>query len=180
MKQRTLFLAAYMCSGLASLIYEVSWTRLLTLRMGHSLAAASTVVGAFMGGLAVGSILGGRFASRLTPRQSLHAYMALELTAAAIAIAVPYALAGLTPLLAWSYQDGSAAVPFTLVRLGICLTLMFFPALALGATFPIAVRWFAPGEVGRGGGALYAANSGGAAMGALGAGFVLIPAAGGR
>ena len=50
-----LFLAAYACSGLAGLIYEVSWTRLVTLYMGHTIAAASTVVAAFMGGLAGGS-----------------------------------------------------------------------------------------------------------------------------
>jgi hypothetical protein len=41
-RERWLFLAAYTCSGLAALIYEVSWTRLLTLYMGHSLAAAGT------------------------------------------------------------------------------------------------------------------------------------------
>ena len=39
-----LFLLAYICSGLAGLVYEVSWTRLLTLYIGHSTAAASTVV----------------------------------------------------------------------------------------------------------------------------------------
>ena len=57
-----LFLLAYACSGLAGLVYEVSWTRLLTLYMGHTTAAASTVVAAFMGGLAGGAALGGRIA----------------------------------------------------------------------------------------------------------------------
>ena len=37
-----LFLAAYACSGLAGLVYEVSWTRLLTLEMGRGIAASST------------------------------------------------------------------------------------------------------------------------------------------
>ena len=54
-----LFLAAYTCSGFAGLVYEVAWTRLLTLYMGHSTAAVSTVVAAFMGGLAAGAALGG-------------------------------------------------------------------------------------------------------------------------
>jgi DNA-binding MarR family transcriptional regulator len=39
-----LFLAAYACSGLAGLVYEVSWTRLATLYMGHTTAAASGLV----------------------------------------------------------------------------------------------------------------------------------------
>ena len=37
---RWVFLLAYACSGLAGLIYEVSWTRLLTLYIGHTTAAA--------------------------------------------------------------------------------------------------------------------------------------------
>ena len=41
-----LFLLAYTCSGLAGLIYQVAWTRLLTLYLGHSTAAASSVVAA--------------------------------------------------------------------------------------------------------------------------------------
>ena len=48
-----LFLAAYTCSGLAGLVYEVTWTRLLTLYLGHTTAAASAVVAAFLGGLAI-------------------------------------------------------------------------------------------------------------------------------
>ena len=44
-----LFLAAYTCSGLAGLVYEVTWTRLLTLYLGHTTAAASAVVAAFLG-----------------------------------------------------------------------------------------------------------------------------------
>ena len=66
-----LFLAAYVCSGLAGLIYEVAWTRLLTLYMGHTTAAASTVVAAFMGGLGAGAAIGGRFATRFSRRQAL-------------------------------------------------------------------------------------------------------------
>ena len=55
-----LFLLAYICSGLAGLVYEVSWTRLLTLYIGHTTAAAAAVVAAFLGGLAVGAASGGR------------------------------------------------------------------------------------------------------------------------
>ena len=42
------FLLAYTCSGFAGLVYEVTWTRQLTLYMGHTTAAASTVVAAPM------------------------------------------------------------------------------------------------------------------------------------
>ena len=185
--RRWLFLVAYVSSGLAGLVYEVSWTRLLTLYMGHTTAATSTVVAAFMGGLAGGAVLAGRFAARLTLRQCLQTYIVLECAVAAIALLLPFELAALTPLLAWAYQDGAPGALFPLIRLIACLALMFIPAAALGATFPLAVRWFA-GSVasddaaasgaGRLGGTLYALNTAGAAVGALAAGFVLIPAVG--
>ena len=52
-------LAAFACSGFAALVYEVVWTRLLTLHLGHTTAAVSTVTAAFMGGLGLGSVFGG-------------------------------------------------------------------------------------------------------------------------
>lgn len=175
-----LLLAAYACSGAAGLIYEVSWTRLLTLSMGHSTAAASTVVAAFMGGLAIGSALGGRVADRLSPRRALFTYALLEISVATIALAVGPALSLFNPLLARAYGDGHETVLFGLVRLVVSLLLLSVPAAALGATFPMAVR--GRGDLspyaGEQGGALYAANTGGAAAGALFAGFVLLPATG--
>src|SRR4029077_10585352 len=97
------FLAAYLCSGFAGLIYEVSWTRLATLYMGHTTAAASTVVAAFMGGLAGGAAIGGYLAVRLSPRQALWAYAGLELVVVIVALVLPLELAALTPLLRWAY-----------------------------------------------------------------------------
>ena len=175
-----LFLGAYACSGLAGLIYEVSWTRLLTLEMGRGIAASSTVLAAFMGGLALGAALAGRRASAMTPRQALQAYAGLELAVAVLAIALPFELRALSPLFASAYQNGSAGVAFGFVRFGVSLLLLLLPAMALGATFPVAVRWFAHGT-GRGSrraGQLYAANTIGAAIGALLSGFVLVPLVG--
>ena len=180
MNVRWLFVAAYTSSGLAGLIYEVSWTRLLTLYMGHTTAAASTVVAAFMGGLAGGALLGGRVAPRLTSRQALYAYVILESLVGFIALVLPAELAALTPLLSWAYRNGAPGLLFPAIRLLACLAIMLVPATALGATFPLAVRWFVtdPAQLGRAGGGLYAANSTGAAIGALAAGFALIPAIG--
>ena len=81
-----LFLLAYTCSGLAGLVYEVSWTRLLTLYIGHTTAAASAVVAAFLSGLALGAWAGGVIAARLKPLQALRAYVALELVVALFAL----------------------------------------------------------------------------------------------
>ncbi len=175
-----LFLLAYACSGLAGLIYEVSWTRLLTLYIGHTTAAASAVVAAFLGGLAVGAGAGGALASRLTPRKSLQAYIGLEIVVVAAAIVLPFELTALTPLLRWAYQDASPGLLFPAVRVLACLAMVFVPAAALGATFPMAIRWFADASANpaRASSALYVVNTVGAAAGSLLAGFVLIPAIG--
>src|SRR5258706_3950490 len=93
-----LFLAAYASSGLAALIYEVAWVRTLTLYMGHSTAATSTVVAAFMGGMAAGAALGGRLAGRLTPHRALIGYAALEAAVVLTALAMPFELRALTPI----------------------------------------------------------------------------------
>src|SRR5688572_2963342 len=83
---RRLFLLVYGVSGAAALIYEVTQTRLLTLQMGHGVAAASTVVAPFMGGLAIGAAVGGRFGGRLTPAGALRAYAIIEIAIAALAL----------------------------------------------------------------------------------------------
>ena len=175
-----LFLLAYTCSGLAGLIYEVTWTRLLTLYIGHTTGAASTVVAAFLGGLAAGAAAGGALASRVSPRASLRAYIALEVGVAAVALVMPWAIRAATPLLSWAYGDGDPGVVFPLVRVILCFGLVFIPAAALGASFPLAIRWFArrSRNAARSTGTLYALNTAGAAAGALLAGFVLIPAIG--
>src|SRR5262252_10095920 len=72
---RLAFVACYAASGAAALIYEVTWTRLLTLHIGHTVAAVSTVLAAFMGGLAAGASLAGRRPPARS--RSLQAYAAL-------------------------------------------------------------------------------------------------------
>jgi spermidine synthase len=174
---RFAFAAIFAISGAAALIYEVTWTRLLTLQLGHGVAAASTVLAAFMGGLAAGSAVGGRIGSRLVPQRALRWYAMLEIAIAALALILPFELGALDPLLARAYANGDGGTMFGVLRLGASLLLLSVPAAAMGATFPIASRWFVQhaAQAGRDAGTLYAANTVGAALGALGAGFFLLP-----
>ena len=174
-----IFLIAYTCSGLAGLVYEVTWTRLLTLYIGHTTAAASAVVAAFLGGLAIGAAVGGRVATALTPRRSLQLYVGLELAVALCALLLPFELKWFGPVLRWAYQDGTGSL-YPLIRVVSCIVMVMLPALALGMTFPMAIRWFArnSAEPARQSSALYFVNTVGAMVGALLAGFVLIPSIG--
>jgi len=170
---RRLFVLLYAASGAAALVYEVTWTRLLTLQLGHTVAAASTVLAAFMGGLALGAWAAGRLRA-----PSLRAYAILELVVAVAALLLPFALAASIPALAWAYADGTAPASFAVVRVLISLVLVGIPAAAMGATFPIAADWYAGGRDPYAAGVLYAVNTAGAASGAIAAGFFLIPAIG--
>jgi spermidine synthase len=174
------FLVLFAVSGAAALIYEVVWTRLLTLQMGHGIAAASTVLAAFMGGLAVGAAVAGRIGSRLTPARALRTYATLELIIGGLALLLPFGLAAARPMLSGAYADGHGGAWFAALRLGTSVLLLAAPAAAMGATFPIASRWIVrtASRAAQDAGGLYAANTLGAAAGAVLAGFVLIPAFG--
>ena len=63
---RRIILLAFTLSGVSGLIYELVWMRRLTLIFGSTTLAASTVLAALMGGLALGSYLLGRVADRRT------------------------------------------------------------------------------------------------------------------
>ena len=180
MFRRGPFLLLFAVSGAAALIYEVVWTRLLTLQMGHGIAAASAVLAAFMGGLAAGAGAAGRISSRLERHRALRLYAALEIAVGVLAILLPFALIAVRPLLAATYADGSGGAVFAFVRLSSSVLLLSVPAACMGATFPIASRWMVRSATSAAGdaGGLYAMNTLGAAIGAVLAGFVLIPALG--
>ena len=178
MRDRRFFLLLYGVSGATALLYQVVWSRRLTLDMGQTAAAISTVLAAFMGGLATGAAIGGRLAPRLTPARALIRYGQLEALIGGAALLVAPSLAGAHPLLSAAYADGAGGIGFVMTRLLVSLLVVALPATAMGATLPLAVRWLEgqrPDAPGRLAGALYSVNTLGAAAGAALTGFALIP-----
>lgn len=162
----------YALSGATALLYEIVWTRLLALELGHTTASAGAVLAAFMGGLAIGALAAGRVTPRLAPATALGAYAILEIAIALFALAVPFEIAAVHPLLAWAYGDGPGGIAFQVLRLSTALLTIGLPAALMGATYPLVI------VEGRAAGSLYAANTAGAALGAFSAGFILLPALG--
>src|ERR671910_1769219 len=95
--QRRLLLFFYALSGCAALVYEIVWTRLLTLYLGHTVAAVSTVLAAFLGGLGIGALVGGYSAARRAPQAALRLFAGLELAGGAWALALPVLVAATRP-----------------------------------------------------------------------------------
>ena len=170
-------------SGAAGLIYQVAWVRLLGLAFGVTVFAISTVLAAFMGGLAIGSIVGGRRADAV--RRPLRAYGFVELGVGITALLTPWAfslLQGVYGGLSQVVDPAQAPLVAGGVRAVLAFAVLLVPTALMGATLPLAVRG-ARGPRGeqdptRGDawtmGALYALNTTGAIVGCLLSGFVLI------
>src|SRR5512137_830628 len=99
---RKLVVPLFLVSGATGLVYEVVWMRSLGTVFGNTVLAASTVLTAFMLGLALGSWLLGRAADRL--RRPLRTYSYLELCLGAYAFAFPTILLYVDRFYLWFYQ----------------------------------------------------------------------------
>ena len=58
---------AFFISGMAGLIYEISWSRQMGLLFGHTVQASATVVGGFFAGMGIGYALAARLTRRVNP-----------------------------------------------------------------------------------------------------------------
>ena len=181
---RALVLACFFLSGASGLIFEMVWTRGLTLVFGSTTLAISTVLTAFMGGLGLGSYLAGRLADRL--RDPVRAYALAELAIGLYALLVPLILAGYPALNLWLWSSfGDRYGLLSLLRFIASAGLLLLPTTLMGATLPILGRYLVsrPWELQRVGlrlGTLYAINLFGAVTGSFLAGFVLLPVLGVR
>ena len=180
--RRAALLAVFTLSGASGLVYEVLWTRRLTHIFGSTTLAASTVLAAFMGGLAAGSYLLGAWADRNRDR-ALRTYGLLEIAIAGLALAVPQLLKaveaiylGLAPSL-----EGVPTV-FFVAQFFLVGLVLILPCVLMGGTLPMLARWLVghEEEIGSRIGALYAANTLGAALGTGSAAYLLLPRLGVR
>jgi len=175
--QRYRIYTVFTLSGFTSLVYEILWAKQLSLVFGTSIVAVSIVAATFMGGLALGSILFGRFIDR--QRDYMRIYAILELGIALCAMSFPLGL----ELIRNGYIDLSQISPSNpLYAHGLQFiqtsVLLILPAALMGGTFPAICRQFARDKCGGQIGRLYAFNTIGATVGAFACGYALIPAFG--
>ncbi len=175
-KLRVLVLGAFFLSGAAALAYEVVWTRALSVVLGSTTYALSTMLATFMLGLALGGVLGGRLADR-TPRHLLF----LGLCELGIGIggllSVPI-IQRLPGAYLWLYRAFHLyPLPFFGLQIVLCAVVMIAPTVLMGMTFPLAARAVTARleQLGQGVGNAYSFNTLGAVLGSLLTGFLLVP-----
>ena len=166
----------FVVSGAAGLIYESIWSRYLSLFVGHSAYAQIIVLVIFLGGMSFGALLMGRASVRL--RQPLVWYAAVEAAVGTVGLLFNVLYVSVSDF-AYGAIFPALAGGWTLVVVKWLLaSLLILPqSILLGMTFPLmtagAIR-LVPEQPGRILGLLYFANSIGAAVGVLVAGFVLL------
>jgi spermidine synthase len=168
-------LLAYAVSGAAALVYEVAWMRVLGDMLGSTAFASGTMLAAFMTGLGIGSLLGGSLARRVA--RPLHAAALAEVAVAACSVVALAGLAWLPPLFFdLLTQARVSPLAFFALQFAACFAVMLLPTIAMGTTFPLIMEAVGKrSRFGRWSGMLYTANTGGAIIGSLAAGFLLIP-----
>jgi spermidine synthase len=171
----------FILSGATGLIYEVLWARMLGLVFGATTLAVSTVLAAFMGGLALGSALAGKFAPRI--RKPLSTYGWIEIGIAIYALLVPllFRLVDYVYALIWQ-QLHPGYFAFSLWRFVLSGLVLLVPTTLMGATLPVLAAALVRSSLTDSNSVtrLYACNLLGAILGTLVAGFVLLPLLGVR
>ena len=179
-KQYLLVWLLFLVSGACGLIYEVLWCRHLGLIFGNTVQSLSAVLTAFMGGLALGSFSAGRICHRL--RRPLFVYGILELLIGLYCAALPWLLSDHGPIVPFyrSLYGETGSGTLGAARFLISSALLLVPTTFMGATLPVLSQYLVQSHraLGRTVGTLYAVNSFGAALGAVAAGFFLLPSMG--
>ncbi len=186
MGQRNVYVsvaACFLLSGFAALLYQTAWMRQLSTVFGTSELAVATVLAAYMGGLALGAAIAGRYIDHI--KRPVLTYGVLEGAVAVSALLVP----ALVEFAGWIYAalfGGQPTPPDasgfgqSLFYLGATFIILAIPTACMGATLPMLNRYAvrSDAQVGRRVGTLYAINTAGAIGGTLLAALLLLPTLG--
>jgi len=165
----------FFVSGVCSLVYQISWVRMLVPTFGMSVFAVSTVLTAFMAGLALGSAWFGRIVDRRG--RALRIYALLEFGIGLFALAFPLLLGGMDEFYGLLHRaSGGSRYAFFLLRFLLVFGVLLVPTTLMGATLPVLSKWAVRrfSRVGWNVGRLYAVNTFGASVGCVLAAFVLM------
>jgi len=163
-------LLLFVGSGCAALIYEIVWFQLLQLSIGSSAVSLGVLLGIYMGGMCLGSLLLPKYLNRRT--HPLRVYAMLEIGIAVFGIIVLFAV----PIVGRIYTSIAGTGQVNLILRAIVAAICLLPPTVLmGATLPAIARWVETTPKGVSWlGYFYGGNLAGAVAGSLLAGFYLL------
>ncbi|MDQ7821375.1 MAG: fused MFS/spermidine synthase [Candidatus Eremiobacteraeota bacterium] len=179
-RRLSLFIVSvFALTGFASMVYELAWTRSLSLSLGSSTYAFSTMLASFLAGIALGSIIYSVLSRRFAFPASSFGWLEIVLGASCVLI-IP--LLGVMPLLfirIYPIAKGSYSMVVALDFL-LCFAVMLLPTTLMGFIFPLVGKLATRSMefLGKSIGSIYAVNTLGCIAGSFLTGFVLIPVIG--
>jgi spermidine synthase len=177
------FLIAAWLTGLASFFYEIAWIRMLSMVLGSTVQAFELMLGAFISGLAFGSLAVRRRIDRVTEPERLSGYVQVLMGALALCSLALYASTfdGMAYLLSVLPKTESGYRWFHAGSALLALAIMLPATLVAGTTLPLFTHVLVrAGHGERSVGRVYAANTLGAIAGVLLAVHVVMPQLGVR
>ena len=172
-------LLLFFCSGATALVYEVIWSKYLTLLFGSTVQAQTVVLAVFMGGLALGNRIFGRRADR-SP-QPLILYGRLEVAIGLYAFFFSTINKFADKMFATLGGGLINHSGWLLALKGVfAAALLLGPTILMGGTLPVLAAWLQKktSDAGRRSARFYSTNSLGAVCGAGLAGFFLVTSLG--
>lgn len=165
-----LLILLFVGSGCAALIYEIVWFQLLSLIIGSSAVSMGVLLGTFMGGMCIGSLLLSKYISRT--QHPLRVYALLEGLVAVFGLLVLWGM----PIVGGLYfKIAVHGMTGVFLRGIICAICLLPPTILMGATLPAIARWVENTTEGVAWlGFFYGGNIAGAVFGSLLAGFYLL------
>lgn len=169
----------FVLSGCVGIIYEVLFSKSLALTFGSTSMAAYTVLATYMGGMAIGYWLGGRMPTDRGDALRYYALCELGIGLYCLATPVIFKAVKLFYVVMASGMPPEAS-QLTIFRMLLGGVALLPPTILMGMTLPILARFFKERDesLGQSVAILYGANTIGAAMGALMAGYWIIPSLG--
>ena len=150
----------YFFSGGLGLAYQVLWARMLSLQFGVSIFGVVITAAAFMLGLGLGALLGGRLGQG---RHPLRLFALIELAIAGYALLLPLILRAVDTVVVSLAPEGLWL--WYALQLTAALGLITLPATVMGIGFPLILR--AARHTSLSLAHLYGLNTCGGALGAL-------------
>ena len=165
--------------GVASLVYQMAWIRMLIFFVRANIYSVTAIVSTFLAGLSLGAFLCRRWVDRLrNPYRALGAIeMGIGLAALATIPLLPYLLGIHNGLLRLRLGGLPASVAISAANFGVTFLVILVPTAFMGATLPVVSRIYIAEArgLGRKMGLLGCLDTVGSILGAFAGGFVLIP-----
>ena len=173
MDARKTILLAFALSGMAALIYEVTWTRPLQFTLGSTVYTVSIIFASFMAGLSLGSWIISRYIDNT--KNLFVVYALIELCIGFYGIASLMIFSLLPNAYGLTYPFRENFYLFNFVQFLLSFSVLLIPTMLMGATFPVIAKIYIHKKIGKGIGEVYSVNNIGAIAGSFAAGFILIP-----